>query len=270
MTLHEMLDVHYHGDDEFARALEEGGVDLAAREGPLGETLLHVAARRRRLGAIRLLLDRGAPIDAVNACGKTAWAHAARRSFHEIAEELERRGASTDLTPADRLAIAIVEGRLDEARALLAEHPQAARTGNPDEDRLLADAAGRPAPEAVALLIEAGADLTATGLDSGTPLHQAAWFGQPVCARLLLDAGAPLEWFDATHHSSPLGWAVHGSRYADAGDRQDAYVAIVRMLLAAGARLHYPDDPDGDAYRDRLLRDASPAVAEVLKEALAA
>ena len=119
------------------------------------------------------------------------------------------------------------------------------------------------------LLIQAGADLTATGLDAGTPLHQSAWFGQPDNARLLLDAGAPLDVFDDVHEASPLHWAVHGSRYSGgAEERQDAYVKLVEMLLAAGSSVHYPDDPGGDAYRKRLLRDASPAVRRVLQGAI--
>ena len=116
------------------------------------------------------------------------------------------------------------------------------------------------------LLISAGADLSAPGLDTGTPLHQAAWFGQPDNARLLIDAGAPLDIFEPTHGSSPIGWAVHGSRYSGgAEERQDAYVALARMLLAAGSSLQYPDETQSDAYTRRLLDDASPQVREILQ-----
>lgn len=267
MTLHDLLDVHYGSDgDAVLRRMLADGAESNARHGALAETPLHVAARRRRLSAVEILLDHGADIDAQNGGGKTAYAHAIRRKFDEIAELLQRRGADTTLNVADRLAVAIVNERLDEARVLLAAHPGAARTGNTEEDRLLADVAGRKDPRPVALLIDAGADLTAPGLDTGTPLHQAAWFGQPDNARLLIAAGAPLDVFEPTHQSSPLGWAVHGSRYSgDADQRQDAYLALVRMLLAAGSSLHYPGDADDDAYRRRLLQDASPAVRELLQ-----
>ena len=117
-------------------------------------------------------------------------------------------------------------------------------------------------------MIQAGADLTTPGLDDGTPLHQAAWFGQPNNARLLIDAGAPLEVFDRVHQSSPLGWAVHGSRYSGgAAQRQDQYCELVKILLQAGSSLRYPDEPEGSkAYFARLIEDASPEVAATLQE----
>ncbi len=270
MTLHELLDVHYgaDGDDVLCRILE-GGADPHLRSGPGGETPLHVATRRRRAGAVEILLEHGADIDAVTEGGKTAYAHAVRRGFDEVAALLTKHGASTDLNEADRFAVVIVNGNLVDARTILKACPGVARTGNPEEDRLLADVAGRNNREAVQLLIEAGADFTAAGLDSGTPLHQAAWFGQPANGRLLIGAGAPLDIFDPVHKASPIHWAAHGSRYSGgAEERQDAYVELVEMLLGAGSSLSYPDDPDSDAYRHRLLRDASPCVREVLRRAM--
>jgi ankyrin repeat protein len=267
MTLHELLDWHYGDDgDEMLRQMLNRDADPDQRAGPFAETPLHVATRRRRASAVEILLACGADIDARTANGKTAYAHAVRRGFDEIAELLHVHGADTVLNHADRLAVAVVNGRLGEARAILATHPGAARTGNAEEDRLLADVAGRADPNAVGLLVSAGADLAAPGLDDGTPLHQAAWFGQPENARLLMEAGAPLDVFDATHERSPIGWAVHGSRYSGgAAERQDAYVALVEMLLAAGSRLHYPDAVHSDAYVQRLLNDAPPRVEAVLR-----
>ncbi len=267
MTLHKLLDWEYgtDGDDALRRMLDDG-LDPNTRDGPRSETPLHVATRRRRLSAVDMLLSYGADIDATTAGGKTAYAHAARRGFDEIAASLRSHGARTWLNDPDQLAVAIVHGQIDKAQRILARHPGVARTGNDEEDRLLADVAGRQHRSAVELLLRAGANLTATGLDEGTPLHQAAWFGQPDNARLLIDAGAPLDVFDPTHESSPIGWAAHGSRYSGgAGERQDEYVALTRILLAAGSSLHYPGNPRGDAYVRRLLRDASPQVRAVLE-----
>jgi ankyrin repeat protein len=182
-----------------------------------------------------------------------------------VAQILVDAGADTALEPADQFAIAVSRGRLEAARQLLTAHPQVARTDNPEEDRLLADMAGRNASEPVAFLLSVGADITATGLDFGTPLHQACWFGQPQNAQLLVDVGAPLEAFDATHQSSPLGWVTHGARYSGGCDeRLDRYVELAEILLRAGARMEYPDD-SSDAYRQRLFEDAPPSVAVVLR-----
>ncbi|HMB68169.1 MAG TPA: ankyrin repeat domain-containing protein [bacterium] len=267
MTLHQLLDTAYGtGAGDRLRALLDDGADPEARHGPHSETALHVAVRRHRTEAVGLLLEAGADVDARTAGGKTAYAHAVRRGFADLAALLRERGASTGLNAADRFAVAVVTGRLEEARERLSEQPGLARTGNPEEDRLLADVAGRNPPEPVELLIAAGADLTATGLDTGTPLHQAAWFGQPRNARLLLDAGALLDVFEPTHQSSPLGWAVHGARYSgEAEERQDLYVELVTMLLKAGSSLCYPGKDGDDSYLRRLLEDATPRVRQVLE-----
>jgi ankyrin repeat protein len=268
MSLHNLLDYQFGstGDNKLLEMLAAGN-DPDVRTGPHSETALHVAVRRRRLSAVEILLDHGVEIDAKTAGGKTAYAHAVRRTFTEIAELLAARGADTSLNDSDLFALAVVEGRLDDARSMLKSNPGVARTGNPEEDRLLADVAGRNDSETVQLLIDAGADLSATGLDNGTPLHQSAWFGQPENARLLIDAGAPLDHFENDHECSPIGWAVHGSRYSGGADvRQDKYVTLVEMLLAAGSSLCYPNDST-DHYRRKLLDDASPQVREILLRA---
>lgn len=266
MTLHGVLDWEYGPDGlQKVKRLLADGADVDGRSGPREETPLHVAARRRRCDAIEVLLDHGADIDLETIGGKTAFAHAARRGFDDVVFLLAERGADQRLALADRFAIAVLEGRLADARAVLRGDPAVARTGNPEEDRLLADAAGRNNAEAVSFLVEVGADLHATGLDDGTPLHQAAWFGQPRNARILVDAGANLDVFDPVHGSSPLHWAVHGSRYSGgAAERFEAYAEIVRLLLDAGASVRYPDGDDRGEYLHRLRSDAPPGIRELL------
>ena len=269
MTLHDFLDCNYgvDGDETLQQRIREGA-DIHAAFGANQETPLHVATRRRRKNAVAILLSHGAEINATTLHGKTAYAHAIRRGFQELVELLESHGADTELSHADLLAVAIVQGELEKAQTILAEFPEVARTDNPEDDRLLADVAGRSERKPVELLIAAGANLAAPGLDGGTPLHQAAWFGQPTNVRLLVEAGAPLNLFDPTHESSPLGWAVHGSRYSGgAEERQEVYVELVQLLLNAGSQLHYPDQPQGTDYRDRLLNDATPRIKELLEVA---
>ena len=71
-------------------------------------------------------LDAGANIDAVTAGGMTAYRHAARRGFTEVAEHLIARGADTTVSDRDELAIALcaqdLETRvLDDASATVTE-----------------------------------------------------------------------------------------------------------------------------------------------------
>lgn len=267
MNLHDFLDLSYgaEGDAQLRERLANGE-DAKARFGPDDETPLFVATRRRRLEAVALLLDHGADIDATPLSGKSCYAHALRRGFDEVAELLRERGADTALNAADTFALAVTRGRLDEARALLAADPGVVRTGNPEEDRLLADIAGREPIAPVAFLIEAGADLGAPAMDDGTPLHQAAWFGQPANARMLVKAGAPLDVFDRVHDASPLHWAVHGARYSGTAMEHAArYVELVELLLEAGSSLRYPEEEPGSAaYLRRLHEDAPPRIAALL------
>ncbi len=266
-SLHEHLDMAYGPTGaEVLRGMLKDGADVDGIDSKSGEAPIHTATRRRRLDAVEILLDAGADKDALNGHGKSAYVHAARRGFDEVAEFLSERGADTSMNDAGRLAVALSNHQLDEARQWLADHPGIARTGNPEEDRLLADMAGRPSAEPVKLLISAGANLAAPGLDGGTPLHNAAWFAQPKNARLLVEAGAPLDVFERVHGSSPIGWVAHGSRYSGGAEQQqDAYVELASLLLAAGCQLHYPGDEGGAAYRTWLLEVSTPRVAAVLK-----
>ncbi len=267
IMLHEFIDHNYGQDgDRKLRQILADGADPNQVWGPFAESALHVAARRRRVSACRILLDNGASINSTTAGGKSAYAHAARRGFKDVCKFLVLRGANTETNGADQLAISMSNLDRSAAESILAAELGLAKTGNPEEDRLLADVAGRKESWPVRMLVDAGADLTCRGLDDGTPLHQAAWFGQSHQVRFLLDAGAPVDVYDSLHNGSPLGWAVHGSKLSGgAGRRQRAYVAIVRDLLAAEGAKNHPTGPA--AYYSRLIASASRPVRKILEQA---
>lgn len=234
--LHHLLDVDF-SPAGLERQLAQGA-DPNERVGAAGESALHVAVRRRRLEALDPLLDAGAEIDGRTAGGKTAWVHAYRRGFGEITAHLASRGADRSFNSNDELSAAMTRGDLERARQLLDEEPQLPQSDNPEEARMLADIVGYDRDVAARLLLERGADPSAPGLDGGTPLHIAAWFGAPSCTRLLLEFDAPLERRGDDHNLTPLGWLAHGSRYSGGADeRQEVYLDIGRQLLEAGARL---------------------------------
>lgn len=125
--------------------------------------------------------------------------------------------------------------------AILREFPNAGSQLGP-ESRAIADAAQQGKAETVRLLLMAGVDANSKGMDSGTALHIACWFGQLECVQLLVPL-ADLEAKDAHHGSTPLGWALHGSEHCR--NPQGDYVGVVETLLAAGARADAPANSQG-------------------------
>jgi len=100
-------------------------------------------------------------------------------------------------------------------------------------------------------MLAAGFPVDARGQHGGTPLHWAAFHGNVGMVRDILQRDPPLEFEDADFHSTPLGWAVHGSEHgwhARTGD----YPAVVELLLNAGA-----------IFTEKML-GATGAVREVL------
>lgn len=262
--LHYLLDWNY--TPEKMQAALENGADPNVRYWKYEENALHVAVRRRRLEAISPLLKHGVDINAKTKGGKTAYAHAIRRGFTEISDFLESKGADTFLNTADQLAVALGKGEIEKASALIAEDPDLVPQMNPEEARILPDLTGRNRTDVVRLLLEAGIEITSRGLDEGTGLHMAAWFGQAENTQLLIDHQAPLEIRGDLHNMSPLGWVVHGSIYSgSAQSHADVYTQIARILLEAGASLRHPDIPE-DLSGAWLLKEVSPGVEAVLRE----
>jgi ankyrin repeat protein len=257
--LHWVLDARYRRPS--VDWLIARGADPNLRAGERRETTLHVAVRRRRRDMVRRLHQAGADLDARTAGGLTAYRHALRRNFGEIAAELARLGADTTTTDADELALALLADDTKRAGGLLAANPGLASAG-PEEARLLTDLASMGKCDAVRLLLDAGMDITSRGLDGGTPLHVAAWFGQPEMVALLIERGAPLDVRGDEHDNTPLGWATHGSRYSgDAEGRSAVYVEITERLLAAGAG--FPGE--SDTFDRAQHAGASDAVRAVLE-----
>ena len=125
----------------------------------------------------------------------------------------------------------------DEAnvKTLLAAHPGLAASLIDPYSRQIADAARNNNLAAVRLMLAAGLPVDAVGQHGGTPLHWAAFHGNAEMAKLLLAHHPPLETLDADFHSTPVGWATHGSEhgwYCRTGD----YPGTVEALLQAGAK----------------------------------
>ncbi|RYG33012.1 ankyrin repeat domain-containing protein, partial [bacterium] len=162
--------------------------------------------------------------------GKSPHQVAAERKSLNVLRELEKIGS-----PGQNLVAAAWTEDAEALSRIMSANP--GLTIGPEDSKALASAAQDGRAETVRMLLEAGADPLVTGMDRGTPLHIACWFGHLPVVKLLLDR-VPIDLRDASHGSTPLGWATHGSQFCrnDKGD----YVGVVRALLAAGADIEAP------------------------------
>jgi ankyrin repeat protein len=221
--------------------LLEHGADPNVPSLDVRETPLHRAAANGRSPAlVEMLLEHGAVVDQPRADGRTAYALALRTGNAPAAALLLARGADpTKADPLDELLGVCMaadgapsEGR-KEAHAILASHPDVLSQLGDGERDLLGRAAEEKREATVRLMHELGFDIAWQGAAGGTPLHRAAWHGDPSMTRLLLSLEAPVNVRDGEFGCSPLAWAAHGSVHCRRAD--DDYRAVVDLLLDAGS-----------------------------------
>jgi Ankyrin repeats (many copies) len=83
-------------------------------------------------------------------------------------------------------------------------------------------------------MLAAGWPVDVRGQHGATPLHWAAFHGNTVMVREILQYKPPLEVFDANFDGKPLGWAIYGSLHGWHRQTGD-YAGVVETLLQAGA-----------------------------------
>jgi ankyrin repeat protein len=209
-----------------------------------GEAALHWAVWRDRSPAVvRLLLARGAAIDARRVDGRTPFAMAVLFGRGALADLLRDAGADTTLPAIDRFVAAIVAGTATDAAA-----PRLA----PEDAHLLPDLANTNHVAGVLALLAAGADPHARGEHGATALHFACWSGQDGLVAALLARGADTTIADRTFQATPPGWLIHGAQHCP--EPRGDYAAALRALLAAGAVVAV-EAPTGRPEVDALLRE---------------
>jgi ankyrin repeat protein len=132
-------------------------------------------------------------------------------------------------SPSQRLIVAAWREDAAQVREILTANPNLEI--GPDAPAI-SQAAQNGKVETVRLLLEAGFDPKTPGMDSGSALHVACWFGHLAVVKLLVDR-VPLDLRDANHGSTPLGWACHGAQWCRNGNGD--YPGVVEALLRAGA-----------------------------------
>lgn len=143
-----------------ALLLDKGAdINIQNRRDWITGTALHKVAMHQDSSMIRLLLDKGANVEAVDQHMKTPLHHAVIEGFEEMVELLLRKGANVkveDYRGATPLQVAIAKG----------------------------------ADSIITLLLNSGADIEARNEKGMTALHQAVLYGSLPTIKLLLDRGA--------------------------------------------------------------------------------
>jgi ankyrin repeat protein len=246
-----------NGSAAMITRLLKAGIDPNAPLSATGDTALMMAARTGNVGAIRTLLEAGARVNAQETWGGTSplmWA--VSENHNDAVRTLIAAGADVN---ARSNYVAAANGRGFEGRTPVSGKTEkveefasgwltpmmlAAREGNTDTARLLADA---------------GADVNARAGDGKTALALAIFNGNYDLASLLVDRKADVNVADAQRFT-PLFWAV---------DRRNMETApafpwmvttdplpLIRKLLDAGAD---PNALVNNTPRARM-REGSPRI----------
>ncbi len=228
------------GNTAAVRLMLDLGFDIgAARSHPpwsAGETALHVAAWRGCLPMVKLLLERGAPLEARHRSGATPLAVALRSLIEQsewtpneysidIAAALLNAGAHLD--PAElTLAAAVCLDRGDDVARLLRD------ASADDLHAALEAAAFHGKASATGMLIGLGVDVKAYNRavqPIATPLHNAVCSGSLDVVRMLVEAGANVDAKDTAYQATPLAWAEY-YRHAEIA----AYLRTAATVLRLG------------------------------------
>lgn len=182
--------------------------------------------------------------------------------FHVSAFDIARKGGHKEVLdfllsrapPIDRLMQALWSGDGDAADAALANDPAVIEQAPPQVLRQVADAARNNNTAAVRAMLARGLPVTAVSQHGATPLHWAAFHGNPDMLQNVLGYGPPIEMRDRDFSGTPMGWVINGARGHWHGISTAKHGACARLLLDAGAQVDETALPTGHDDLDQVLR----------------
>ena len=230
---------------ELCTLLIDGGSDLE-EQNEWGRTPLHEAVARKNTGLCKLLLDRGADVNAESAEDFSSL----RPSYDGQVTRIDKRvtplhlaasGGSTELCRLlverrARTSAWNAWGRTPLQEALLAGHTELSPVLH--RDAPLHDAVAEGNTELCTRLLDQGADVNAVNDDLTTPLHLAVFNENIELCTLLIDRGSKLEAKDAGE--TPLHEAVRGYN-----------TKLCKLLLDRGADVNAKND-EGETPLDYI------------------
>lgn len=200
----ELHDLAMRGDVPAIQAALAGGAPIDEKDSK-GFTPLMRAAGAGKLGAVRLLIERGANVNrAEPKFSYTALHLAATQGYADAVKELAKAGADLEArasVSATPLQLACAKGHLEAASVLLERGANIEAVDGAGWTPLHW-AAREGQTELVRLLVQRKASVNSTAGDGFTPLHMAASKGHVETVKLLLTSGAKAE------QKSRQGWTA--------------------------------------------------------------
>jgi ankyrin repeat protein len=221
------------------KILADKGAALEAVDAK-GNTALMLASQYGRLEAVAFLLEKGAAVEAKDSDGTTPLMAATMNDHVDVMKLLLDKGAAISATTNsgfDALVFATDDKRIDALNFLL-EKGAPVDAPAPAEAGLtsLMHAASDGQLEAMKVLLEKGAALEAKDKDGWTPLLAAAQAGKLESVNLLLEKGAAIN-SRANDGSTPLLYAAY-----------NGHLDVVKALLEKGANVAARDHDGSTAY----------------------
>jgi ankyrin repeat protein len=235
-NLTNLIIASYYGHCTLAKLLLEKGADIEAKD-QSGRTPLLWAAAQGHKALAQLLLEKGADIEAKeNGSGRTPLLLAAAQGHEAVAQLLLEKGADIEAkengSGRTPLLLAAAQGHKALAQLLLEKGANLAQ-----------------------LLLEKGADIEAKENGSGrTPLLWAAAQGHEALAQLLLEKGADIEAKENGSGRTPLLLAA-----------AQGHEALAQLLLEKGADIEAKEE-DGRTPLSLAAAQGHKALAQLLLE----
>ena len=181
--------------------------------------------------------------------------------FHVSAFDIARKRGHAEVLelllqqapPLDRLLDALWCADDARADAILAADPHLVDPAPGKVLRQVADAARNNNVGAVRAMLRLGFPVTALSQHGATPLHWAAFHGNPEMLADVLQHDPPINAQDRQFRGTPMDWLIHGA-LNPWGLSAGRHGECARLLLDAGAQVDEASLPTGHDAIDAVLR----------------